>query len=99
MKRKHGYKDKDFWLPRGITHDSIRFDAGQLDKDLSKKEWMRCVEIPISKEEFLESTKSVWPFSVKPATKVTPPLAFPVLFPRLSHLYPFEEVGKLPLQG
>jgi site-specific DNA-methyltransferase (adenine-specific) len=45
----------------------------------------------ISKEEFLEFTKSVWTFSAEPATKVGHPAPFPVELPyRLIQLYTFE---------
>jgi site-specific DNA-methyltransferase (adenine-specific) len=46
----------------------------------------------ISKEEFLEFTKSVWTFSAEPAKKVGHPAPFPVELPyRLIQLYTFEE--------
>jgi site-specific DNA-methyltransferase (adenine-specific) len=46
----------------------------------------------ISKEEFLEFTKSVWTFSAEPATKVGHPAPFPVELPyRFIQLYTFEE--------
>jgi site-specific DNA-methyltransferase (adenine-specific) len=45
----------------------------------------------ISKEEFLEFTKSVWTFDAEPATKVGHPAPFPVELPyRLIQLYTFE---------
>jgi len=45
----------------------------------------------ISKEEFLELTKSVWTFPAEPATKVGHPAPFPVELPyRLIQLYTFE---------
>ena len=45
----------------------------------------------ISKEEFLEYTKSVWTFAAEPATKVGHPAPFPVELPyRLIQLYTFE---------
>lgn len=45
----------------------------------------------ISKEEFLEFTKSVWIFAAEPATKVGHPAPFPVELPyRLIQLYTFE---------
>lgn len=45
----------------------------------------------ISKEEFLEYTKSVWTFPAEPATKVGHPAPFPVELPyRLIQLYTFE---------
>lgn len=46
----------------------------------------------ISKEEFLELTKSVWTFPAEPATKVGHPAPFPVELPyRLIQLYTFED--------
>jgi len=46
----------------------------------------------ISKEEFLEFTKSVWTFSAESARKVGHPAPFPVELPyRLIQLYTFEE--------
>jgi len=46
----------------------------------------------ISKQEFLEFTKSVWTFPAEPATKVGHPAPFPVELPyRLIQLYTFEE--------
>ena len=45
----------------------------------------------ISKEEFLEFTKSVWTFAAEPATKVGHPAPFPVELPyRLIQLYTFQ---------
>ncbi|MGQ9510294.1 MAG: DNA-methyltransferase [Thermodesulfobacteriota bacterium] len=45
----------------------------------------------ISKEEFLEFTKSVWTFAAEPATRVGHPAPFPVELPyRLIQLYTFE---------
>ncbi len=45
----------------------------------------------ISKEEFLEFTKSVWTFPAEPATKIGHPAPFPVELPyRLIQLYTFE---------
>jgi site-specific DNA-methyltransferase (adenine-specific) len=45
----------------------------------------------ISKEEFLEFTKSVWTFPAEPAIKVGHPAPFPVELPyRLIQLYSFE---------
>lgn len=46
----------------------------------------------ISREEFLEFTKSVWTFPAEPATKVGHPAPFPVELPyRLIQLYTFED--------
>ncbi len=45
----------------------------------------------ISREEFLEFTKSVWTFPAEPAIKVGHPAPFPVELPyRLIQLYTFE---------
>ena len=45
----------------------------------------------ISREEFLEFTKSVWTFAAEPATKIGHPAPFPVELPyRLIQLYTFE---------
>jgi site-specific DNA-methyltransferase (adenine-specific) len=45
----------------------------------------------ISREEFLEFTKSVWSFPAEPATKVGHPAPFPIELPyRLIQLYTFE---------
>jgi len=50
-----------------------------------------CRNSTISKEEFLEFTKSVWTFAAEPATKVGHPAPFPVELPyRLIQLYTFE---------
>ncbi len=49
-------------------------------------------ESTISKEEFLEYTKSVWTFPAEPATKIGHPAPFPIELPyRLIQLYTFEE--------
>ncbi|MFA4045261.1 MAG: hypothetical protein HZRFUVUK_002071 [Candidatus Fervidibacterota bacterium] len=55
----------------------------------------------ISRDEFLEFTKSVWRFPAKPATKVGHPAPFPVELPyRLIQLYTFEgEVVLDPFMG
>lgn len=55
----------------------------------------------ISKEEFLEFTKSVWTFSAEPATKVGHPAPFPLELPfRLIQLYTFAgEVVLDPFMG
>jgi len=55
----------------------------------------------ISKEEFLEFTKSVWTFPAEPATKVGHPAPFPVEMPyRLIQLYTFEgEIILDPFMG
>lgn len=55
----------------------------------------------ITKEEFLEFTKSIWTFSAEPAKKVGHPAPFPVELPyRLIQLYTFEgEVVLDPFMG
>jgi len=55
----------------------------------------------ITKEQFLESTKSVWSFSAESARKVGHPAPFPVELPyRLIQLYTFEgEVVLDPFMG
>lgn len=55
----------------------------------------------ISREEFLEFTKSVWKFTAEPATKVGHPAPFPIELPyRLIQLYTFEEEAVLdPFMG
>ena len=55
----------------------------------------------ISRDEFLEFTKSVWGFPAEPATKVGHPAPFPVELPyRLIQLYTFEgEVVLDPFMG
>ena len=55
----------------------------------------------ISKEEFLDFTKSVWTFAAEPATKVGHPAPFPVELPyRLIQLYTFEgEIVLDPFMG
>lgn len=55
----------------------------------------------ISKEEFLEFTKSVWTFAAEPATKIGHPAPFPIELPyRLIQLYTFEgEIVLDPFMG
>ena len=55
----------------------------------------------ISKEEFLEFTKSVWTFAAEPAKKVGHPAPFPIELPyRLIQLYTFEgEIVLDPFMG
>jgi len=55
----------------------------------------------ISKEEFLEFTKSVWTFPAEPASKVGHPAPFPVELPyRLTQLYTFKDETVLdPFMG
>ncbi|MFQ3620383.1 MAG: site-specific DNA-methyltransferase [Spirochaetales bacterium] len=65
----------------------------------SRKEQKR--KSTISKEEFLEFTKSVWTFAAEPATKVGHPAPFPIELPyRLIQLYTFEgEIILDPFMG
>jgi DNA modification methylase len=58
-------------------------------------------ESTISKEQFLESTRSVWTFEAAPARKIGHPAPFPVELPaRLIRLYTFEgEVVLDPFMG
>jgi len=50
------------------------------------------IKSTISREEFLEFTKSVWKFDAEPAKKVRHPAPFPIELPyRLIQLYTFEE--------
>jgi modification methylase len=58
-------------------------------------------ESTISREEFLEFTKSVWTFPAEPASKVGHPAPFPLELPyRLIQLYSFkEEVVLDPFMG
>jgi len=58
-------------------------------------------ESTITREEFLEFTKSVWSFPAEPASKVGHPAPFPVELPyRLIQLYTFqEEVVLDPFMG
>jgi len=61
------------------------FSKGTFTKGDSKR------KSTISKEEFLEFTKSVWTFGAEPATKVGHPAPFPIELPyRLIQLYTFE---------
>lgn len=55
----------------------------------------------ISREEFLEFTKSIWTFPAEPATKIGHPAPFPVELPyRLIQLYTFEgEIVLDPFMG
>jgi len=55
----------------------------------------------LSKEEFLEFTKSVWTFPAEPASKIGHPAPFPVELPyRLIQLYTFEgEIVLDPFMG
>jgi len=61
-------------------------------KGMFSRKYLPNKKSTISKEEFLEFTKSVWTFAAEPATKVGHPAPFPVELPyRLIQLYTFEE--------
>lgn len=61
-------------------------------KDMFSRENPAKRESTISKEEFLEYTKSVWTFSAESAKKVGHPAPFPVELPyRLIQLYTFKD--------
>jgi len=80
---------------RDIHEYILVFSKGMFSRgDLQRKS-------TISKEEFLEFTKSVWTFAAEPATKVGHPAPFPVELPyRLIQLYTFEgEVVLDPFTG
>jgi DNA modification methylase len=60
-------------------------------KGVFTRKYLHNKKSTISKEEFLEFTKSVWTFAAEPATKVGHPAPFPVELPyRLIQLYTFE---------
>jgi DNA modification methylase len=60
-------------------------------KGIYKRDNPHQKESTISKEEFLEFTKSVWTFPAEPASKVGHPAPFPVELPhRLIQLYSFK---------
>jgi len=70
------------------THEYIMI----FSKDTFKRPEPKGRKSSISKEEFLEWTKSVWSFPAESATKVGHPAPFPVELPlRLIKLYTFEE--------
>ncbi|HCJ66032.1 MAG TPA: SAM-dependent methyltransferase [Elusimicrobia bacterium] len=70
---------------RDIHEYILVFSKGMFSRDNLRR------KSTISKEEFLEFTKSVWTFSAEPATKVGHPAPFPVELPyRLIQLYTFE---------
>jgi site-specific DNA-methyltransferase (adenine-specific) len=70
-------------------------------KGMFKREKIKGRESTISKEEFLEYTKSVWGFASESAKKVGHPAPFPVELPyRLIQLYTFsDEVVLDPFMG
>ncbi|MEW6161885.1 MAG: site-specific DNA-methyltransferase [Nitrospirota bacterium] len=70
---------------RDIHEYILVFSKGTFTRECLKR------KSTISKDEFLEFTKSVWIFSAEPATKVGHPAPFPVELPyRLIQLYTFE---------
>ncbi|MGB9773972.1 MAG: DNA-methyltransferase [Bacteroidota bacterium] len=70
---------------RDIHEYILVFSKGMFTRENPKR------KSTISKEEFLEFTKSVWTFAAEPATKVGHPAPFPVELPyRLIQLYTFE---------
>ncbi|MEM3342277.1 MAG: site-specific DNA-methyltransferase, partial [Thermoplasmata archaeon] len=70
---------------RDIHEYILVFSKGMFSRDNHNR------KSTISKEEFLEFTKSVWTFAAEPATKVGHPAPFPVELPyRLIQLYTFE---------
>jgi len=80
---------------RDVHEYILVFSKGMFSrKDLGRKS-------TISKDEFLEFTKSVWTFPAEPATKIGHPAPFPVELPyRLIQLYTFEgEVILDPFMG
>ncbi|MFZ0532259.1 MAG: site-specific DNA-methyltransferase [Anaerolineales bacterium] len=70
-------------------------------KGTFKRQNVQPRESTISKEEFLEFTKSVWTFPAEPASKIGHPAPFPVELPyRLVQLYSFkDEVVLDPFMG
>lgn len=71
---------------RDIHEYILVFSKGTFSRKNNKKR-----KNTISKEEFLEFTKSVWTFPAEPARKVGHPAPFPVELPyRLIQLYTFE---------
>ena len=70
---------------RDIHEYILVFSKGMFTREILNR------KSTISKEEFLEFTKSVWTFPAEPATKVGHPAPFPVELPyRLIQLYTFE---------
>ncbi len=70
---------------RDIHEYILVFSKGMFTRDNLKR------KSTITKDEFLEFTKSVWTFAAEPAKKVGHPAPFPVELPyRLIQLYSFE---------
>lgn len=60
-------------------------------KDIFNRKKLKNRESTITRDEFLEFTKSIWTFAAEPAKKVGHPAPFPVELPyRLIQLYTFE---------
>jgi len=71
---------------RDIHEYILVFSKGMFSRGGSKK------KSTITRDEFLEFTKSVWTFPAEPATKVGHPAPFPIELPyRLVQLYTFED--------
>jgi len=71
---------------RDIHEYILIFSKGMFSRESLKR------NSTISRDEFLEYTKSVWTFAAEPATKVGHPAPFPVELPyRLIQLYTFED--------
>jgi len=71
---------------RDIHEYILVFSKGTFTKENTYKR-----KSTISRQEFLEFTKSIWTFPAEPATKVGHPAPFPVELPyRLIQLYTFE---------
>ena len=80
---------------KSATNPTLR-DVHEYILIFSKGEFKRHASRPvlstISKEEFLEYTKSVWTFPTEPASKIGHPAPFPVELPyRLIQLYSFKD--------
>jgi len=70
---------------RDIHEYILVFSKGMFSREGVKR------KSTITKEEFLEFTKSVWTFAAEPATKIGHPAPFPIELPyRLIQLYTFE---------
>lgn len=80
---------------RDVHEYVLVFSKGRFTRESLKR------RSTISRDEFLEFTKSVWTFPAEPATKVGHPAPFPVELPyRLIQLYTFEsEVVLDPFMG
>jgi len=71
---------------RDIHEYILVFSKGTFSRESLKR------NSTISRDEFLEYTKSVWTFAAEPATKIGHPAPFPVELPyRLIQLYTFED--------